>query len=554
MDDAPQKEAPPTQQVGGTFVLGHVIAVSGAKLTGTLVNPGVSYHRAAGGSFVIPAGIEAQIGMMVKIPTRRSIAYGLVSAIKIPMPSSPPTPRDLSLIEVDLFGEAFGSEDEGETLFERGVSVYPALGYPIVAAERDDLVQIYARPTKTNVAIGTLHQDPTIQAYLSIDDLLGKHFAILGTTGSGKSCAIALILRAILGELGCGHIVLLDPHQEYAQAFGDLAHVLTPENLHLPYWLMDFEETAAVLCREDGDGDGERAILKQALLEARQEFLGDDAEETLTVDTPSPYRLSTLIKIIKDGLGQLDRPEGSMPYLRLLSTLESLRRDERYSFMFGGLSARDTMSEVLSSILRLPTDGKPITIFSLAGVPSEIVDVLVSLLARLMFDFALWSDRSTAAPLLLVCEESHRYIPRDTGRGFAPTRRALARIAKEGRKYGVSLGLVTQRPSELSDSVLTQCNTLFALRMSNENDQVYVRGALPESAAGLLGGLPALRTQEAVVVGEGVTFPMRIRFDELDESHRPKSATARFSHAWKSETDRGLDLAQTIQRWRRQAR
>ncbi len=232
-----------------------------------------------------------------------------------------------------------------------------------------------------------------------------------------------------------------------------------------------------------------------------------------------------------------------------------LRRDSRFAFMFGGLAVRDNMTEILSRIFRIPVAGKPITIFDLSGVPSEIVDVLVSLLCRTIFDFALWSERGAGVPVLLACEEAHRYVPRDQTAGFGPTRRAISRIAKEGRKYGVSLCLVTQRPSELSQTILSQCNTLFALRMSNDQDQEFVSRALPESAASMLNALPALRTQEAIVVGEGVSLPMRVRFDELDEANRPLSDTADFSSAWSRAVEPGADfVADTLERWRHQSR
>ncbi len=529
------------------LIIGHVVAVSGAKLTGTLANFG---RPAEDHDY----GQDAQIGSLVKISTDRSLAFGLISSLRIPRPSSPPNPTDACMVDIDLFGEAMFDVDDGTLRFERGVSVYPGLGEPIRATTSQDLAQIYARPLAANVAIGTLHQDRTLPAYLATDHLLAKHFAVLGTTGCGKSCAVALMLRSILEEYGHGHVLLIDPHAEYAQAFGDMAHVLAPESVHLPYWLLNYEETVAVLCSSDASHDSEAAILKEAVLAAKREYLGDAADETVTVDTPIPYRLSTLIQFVKDAMGKLDRPESAIPYFRLLSTVESLRRDERYAFMFGGLSARDTMAEVLSELLRLPTNGRPITVFSLAGVPSEIVDVLVSLLCRIVFDFALWSDRERAAPMLLVCEEAHRYIPRDTTMGFEPTRIAISRIAKEGRKYGVSLGLVSQRPAELAENIVSQCNTLFAMRLSNEKDQEFVRGAIPESAAGLLSSLPALRTQEAVVVGEGASFPMRIRFADLPEAQRPLSASASFSAAWGGQEAVGDLLARTIARWRRHGR
>ena len=175
-------------------------------------------------------------------------------------------------------------------------------------------------------------------------------------------------------------------------------------------------------------------------------------------------------------MGVLEKAEQSTPYLRLVARIESLRRDRRFAFMFSGLKVQDTMPEIMSrESCAFRSKDKPVTIFDLSGVPSEIVDVVVSLLCRTIFDFSLWTRRDEAVPVMLVCEESHRYIPRDRSAGFEPTRKAISRIAKEGRKYGVSLCLVTQRPSELSETILSQCNTLFALRMSNDQDQDFVR-------------------------------------------------------------------------------
>ena len=187
-------------------------------------------------------------------------------------------------------------------------------------------------------------------------------------------------------------------------------------------------------------------------------------------------------------------------------------------------------------------------------MPSEIVNVVVSLLCRITFDFALWADRERMPPILLVCEEAHRYVPADEDVGFAATTRAISRIAKEGRKYGVSLGLVTQRPSELAVSALSQCGTIFALRMGNELDQRFVANTLPEAAHGMVGALPSMRPQEAIVVGEGVPLPMRIRFDDLAPEHRPRSRSAEFSTAWQIDSAGADFLEDGVTRWRMQMR
>ncbi len=404
--------------------------------------------------------------------------------------------------------------------------------------------------------IGTIHQDRSLPGFIATDSLLGKHFAVLGTTGSGKSCSTALILRAILDENPNGHVVVLDPHNEYGAAFGDRAEQINLSNLDLPYWLMNFEESVAAFVTSDGkDRETEIDILKDAILAARRKFLGpEENTDYVTVDTPVPYRLGEVQRLIGDAMGRLDKTETSLPYLRLQTRIKALSTDQRFAFMFSGVVVRDTMVNILSRILRVPVSGRPATIIDLSGVPSDIVDVVVSVLCRMIFDFAVWSIDAKAIPVLLVCEEAHRYVPQDENLGFAPTRRSISRIAKEGRKYGVSLCLVTQRPSELSATILSQCNTLFALRMSNENDQEFVRTTLPDGADGLLAALPALHGQECIAVGEGVTVPMRLCFDTLEEAFRPKSGTASFSQAWQKDYIDDWFIEDTIGRWRRQQR
>ena len=503
------------------------------------------------------ASTRVGLGDMLVVATPASQVFGLVRALATSSPSAAPSPDDRRLAKLALLGESLGPDDQ-DFLFQRGVSVSPRLGAGVSLATSDDLARIYAKPTKSSVVVGSLQQDPSVPAYVVVDDLLGKHFAVLGTTGSGKSCTVAVLLRSVLAAHACGHIVLLDPHDEYAAAFGDLAESVAPDDLALAYWLLDYEELVQVFCSADRPfREVEANILKDCVLMAKREYLqgtGGGDEAGLTIDTPVPYRLARVAELLKVGMGKLDKPESSIPYLRLSTRIDTLRRDRRFAFMFGQLTVEDTMAQLLSRYLRLPGQGKPMTIFNLAGVPAEIVDVVVSVLCRLIFDFALWSERGKGVPVLLVCEEAHRYVPRDTTQAFAPTRRALARIAKEGRKYGVSLGLVTQRPSEISETVLSQVNTLFALRMSNEQDQLFVRRAMPENAAGLLAALPALRAQEAVAVGEGVTVPMRLRLRDLGPDERPRSDTAPFSEVWSAERhDMGFIRA-TIDRWRRQIR
>ncbi len=523
---------------------GIIISVSGFKLTCLLFG-----ETAPGANDAAYAA--AQIGTLVKVPTPRSVAYGFLASLEFEQAAGD---QPMAVAVVDLLGEAT-SNREGKTSFARGISVYPVLGAPVFATTSEDIALIYAKPNTWTLAIGSLHQDETRPAYLLSQEFLSKHSAIVGTTGSGKSCALTLMLRTLLTAHPNGHVVLLDPHGEYAPAFPDFAERVTHDRLQLPYWLFSFEEICEVLCSKDPIARSrEVPILKEVIMQAKVDFLGGgkDAHPQLTVDTPSPYRMNTVMQRIQEQMGKLDRPDSSLPYIRLHSTIEALRKDRRYAFMFEGLTVRDNMAELIGRILRIPVEGKPITILDISAVPSEIVNVVVSLLCRIIFDFALWSDRDEAIPILVVCDEAHRYIPRDESAGFEPTIRSIARIAKEGRKYGVSLCLVTQRPAELSETILSQCSTIFALRMNNEKDRAYVRNMLPDDAAGLMAALPTLRQREAIAVGEGVAHPMRIRFNDLDPEFRPKGEAANFPKAWQDDL-KGRDFVDgIIDRWRSQ--
>ncbi len=535
--------------------VGRIVGVSGSTITGIL-GGAADLGGANLPDGATAAGDKARIGAVLKVDNEMSSVYGIVTDLR--MTGDPGQADPVRTIEIELMGEAGGSPDKpvGRP-FQRGVSSHPGLGAVIRTTPPLELAQIYARPTESNLPIGTIYQAPNLPAYVLTDDLLGKHFSVLGTTGSGKSCTVALILHRLLAEYPCGHIILLDPHNEYTKAFGDLAAPLNPDTLHLPYWMLNLEEICAVLIGKDhDDAHTQQIILKRIVLAAKHKFATDNSldRDSLTIDTPLPYRLGDLIALLDEEAGRLDNPEASTPYLRLKSRLDSLREDRRFAFMFSGLLVRDSLADIMARIMRTPVDGKPISIVDLSGVPSEVVDVVVSVMCRTIFDFAVWSVREKALPVLLVCEEAHRYVPRDPALGFAPTKRALSQIAREGRKYGVSLCLVSQRPSDLSETILSQCNTFIALRMNNQQDQDFVGRAMPESGLGLLGALPSLGMREAIIVGEGVTVPMRVRLEELEEQQRPRGADASFSTGW-AKDDAGPEfIKETLDRWRRQVR
>jgi uncharacterized protein len=512
-------------------VLGHVIAVDGSRLIASLESD---------------RGVR--LGAMVKV---RGSGHDIVGTIGAVRPDAATSTQQVFV--VDLIGELTAPNGK-PSRFTRGVSHYPLFGTPVQAAGDTEVGAVYSPPAPPYIRIGRLDNDDTQPALLAVNELLAKHFAIVGTTGSGKSCAVTLILSAILADCPNAHIVLLDPHNEYATAFGDSADVLTVENIDLPFWLFNLEEAVRLLVRggTQQEQEAQEIILKDAIARSRR-YYADNAPGSLsiTVDTPVPFRVHDLQRILHEGAGRLNKADSAAPYLRLLARLESLRDDRRFAFMFGeSFERRDTLSEVVGRLLRIPVSGKPITVIDLSGVPSEIADVIVSLSCRVMFDFTLWSERERRPPILLVCEEAHRFVARDERVGFRAAANSLTRIAKEGRKYGLSLALISQRPSELSPHALSQCGTVFALRMGNELDQRFIQSALPEGAHALINVLPSLSVQHAVVFGEGVSLPMRVRFDDLPPERRPQSENAQFSEAWQHDFADDAFREEGIRKWR----
>jgi DNA helicase HerA-like ATPase len=295
-------------------------------------------------------------------------------------------------------------------------------------------------------------------------------------------------------------------------------------------------------------------ILAKCLLAARTK--GKDMSQfgKVTVDSPIPYLLSDLNAILVNEMGKLDRAGDTLPFMRLKNKLDELKADPRYSFMFSGMLVSDTMGAFIAKLFRLPSNGKPISIVDVSGLPSDVTSVVVSVLARMVFDYAIWSRTEAQRPILLVCEEAHRYVPKDESAKGQAVRKILERIAKEGRKYGVSLGLITQRPSDLAEGVLSQCGTIIAMRLNNERDQACVRAAMPEGARGFLDVIPALRNRECIVCGEGVSIPIRVAFDDLERDRRPASSDPAFSELWRHSGDEDAMVTRVVKRWRAQGR
>ena len=458
------------------------------------------------------------------------------------------------LANIDFLGEGREEKLTGKLHgFRRGVTRYPVPGAEIFPATTQDLKQVYASDGRSAVTIGKVYPTKDIRAGLYVDAMLGKHFALLGSTGTGKSTSAALILHRICEAAPEGHIVMIDPHGEYSAAFRQTGIILDVSNLQMPYWLMNFEEHCEVLLTSSGnDRQVDEDILARCLLQARSKSRLAAEMGKITVDSPIPYLLSDLSNAIQDAMGKLDKATTSAPYMRIKNKLEEIKADPRYQFMFSGMLVGDTMADFICKIFRMPSDGKPISIIDVSGVPSDITSTVVAVLSRLVFDFAIWGREEKTRPVLLVCEEAHRYVPSEKNADGSSVGRILSRIAKEGRKYGISLGLITQRPSDLAEGVLSQCGTIISMRLNNDRDQDFVRAAMPEGARGFLDSIPALRNRECIICGEGVAIPIRVSFDNLEEAKRPASEDPSFVELWNGSGGEEEAVERVVQRWRSQ--
>jgi uncharacterized protein len=540
--------SPAGNQLRATSQIGHVLDISGSASRISLT---VSAIEAQAGSQDPSLAMAGQVGSLIKIKLGSTWLVANIRTL-----SSDQSGSSVIYGNIDFLGEGDEERLTGKIYnFRRGVTRYPLPGAQVHAVTSDDMRQMYAAEDRPHIEIGTVYPTRDIRGSLYVDALLGKHFALLGSTGTGKSTSAALILHRICEMAPHGHIVMIDPHGEYSAAFANNGALFDVTNLAMPYWLMNFEEHCEVFITSQGrERQFDCDILSKCLLAARSKSRAAEGIAKLTVDSPIPYLLSDLTSYLQAEMGKLDKAGDNAPYMRLKSKIDEIKSDPRYSFMFSGMMVADTMTAFLSRIFRLPGDGKPISIIDVSGVPSDITSSVVAVLSRLVFDYAIWSRNEPQRPILLVCEEAHRYIPSDRVTTGSSVRKILERIAKEGRKYGVSLGLITQRPSDLAEGVLSQCGTIIAMRLNNDRDQAYVRSAMPEGARGFLDTIPALRNRECIICGEGVGIPVRISLDDLEPRKRPASSDPVFSELWQQTGGEEEIVARVVRRWRSQGK
>jgi uncharacterized protein len=472
------------------------------------------------------------VGRLISIEVGKARVVALVYEMKTDRAGWDEEGSNSVSVHVELVGEV-SDDGNGGFSFKRGVSRYPQVGAIAHKIRTSDLEVMHDLGDKRSVEVGRLTQNEDVAATVGVEDMLRKHFAVLGTTGVGKSCSVTLLVRQCLSVKPELRVLILDPHNEFSRAFDTDAAVLDSRTLELPYWLFKFDEIEDVVFRNkviEEEADILRELIGLAKAQFHAEKMGQIAQGNMrksvdqagfTADTPTPYRIADIFKQIEDLLGLLEPRFDRLRVKSLRVRLESLVNDVRYGFMFPKGALSDNFAAILGTLFRLPANGRPISIINLSGLPSDVTNAVVAVLGRLSFDVAFASEGSVH--VMLVCEEAHRYVPQDPNAGFLPARRAIARIAKEGRKYGCSIAVVSQRPGELDPTILSQCSTVFAMRLSNDRDQEIIRSAISDSGVSTISFLSALDNREAIVFGEGVATPMRFKFTFQESAKLPSA-------------------------------
>ena len=551
------------------LAIGQIIEVDGSRLVAEL-NPTLSELSRVYAGETYPIG---QFGSIIRIHFGRRLVYALVGRLRMKSEFQaerglvPTSSSDKRIVEADLFGEGewvHGASGEWELRFERGVSTYPLPQQTVYLTPKAELRFIYGKANGAVVQLGQHVGSGGTPCLADLNELLGKHTAVLGSTGAGKSGTVAAIIHSILErgdknsyEKWKPRIIILDPHGEYGTAFAGHTKLSSDDGtLTLPYWLLNFQETVALLIgKTEFVATSQANIVKSALMAARGEgaqLLGLDAN-SITVDSPVPYKLTTLkAKIDADKPPQASKQDS---HNSILQKLEVLMTDARLRFMMAEWNdgGNDPFPEVIK---QLTGDGPQPRIVDLSGVPNEVAGVSSAVIARTLFNLKIWQTQPEreSDPVLLVCEEAHRYVPNRGEAQYEAAQEAIRRIAKEGRKYGVGLLLVSQRPSEVEATVLSQCNSWIVLRITNDADREHVRSILPDSMSGLTKMLSGLRRQEAIFVGQAAMLPSRILVRDLKPEQLPKSNDIDFDKGWQNDATPDADIQEVVNRWRYQRR
>ncbi len=497
-----------------------------------------------------------------------------------------------------------------ENEFSRGGDSLTIPPTKVLPAKYDDINAIFNSriKEKERFCFSKLVQNKKIETPVNGNRFFNKHFAIVGSTGSGKSHTVAKILQEAISKkegqyegLNNSHIVLFDIHGEYRSAFPDCNYI-EASNLSLPYWLLNEVELEELfLDTGDRNNYNQTSILRRTIIENKRKH---NPGEKIHFGTPSKFDINEVYNClcnfqnemvdytnnlcvkklgedivceniedkykrfftekmdfeaavrqkIKSGIyadGTLDK---------FIDRLENKIHNKRLSFLFGDASRDSSFEDTMKQFVGYKTNdlnfNKNITVIDLGGVPFEVLSITVSLITRILFEFGFYykkyldgQKKICETPLLLVYEEAHKYVPKSELAKFRASKNAIERIAKEGRKYGVTLGIISQRPSEISETIFSQCNTFIVMRLTNPDDQNYVKRLLPDSMGNMTDTLPSLKTGEALLIGESIEMPCIVKIDECDE-YKPSSNDIEYIEIWQEQW-KDVDFAKIVEEWKK---
>lgn len=502
------------------------------------------------------------------------------------------------ILEASPLGTIFNNE------FTRGGDALTIPPTEVKPASHNDIKTIYENgfEPEEKFLFSRLSQDRNIEVPVNGNKFFNKHFAIVGSSGSGKSHAIAKILQNAVNSkkqgykgLNNSHIILFDIHNEYKSAFKN-ANILDIKNIILPYWMLNSEELEELFLDTEANDHNQRNVFKEAITNNKKHcFKGDStAKEKINYDTPVPFNFLEILTYAKNRNNekkdsasntiQWEKADGtivkfeeeSYPILftetlkgkgsatgtlngkliNFINRLESKINDKRLEFLLGEQSRNISFENAIKQFIGYNSRLSNVTIIDLSGVPFEVLSITVSLISKLLFDYGYFYKRylndgdDLETPLLLVYEEAHKYVPKSNSVKFRSSRNAIERIAKEGRKYGVTLGIVSQRPSEISETIFSQCNNFIAMRLTNPNDQNYVKKLLPDTLGNLIENLPSLQSGEALLLGESIIMPSLVKIDKCDPDNEPSSNDVNYLEIWKDEW-KDVEFDKIINEWKK---
>ncbi|KEO84277.1 ATP-binding protein [Tumebacillus flagellatus] len=529
----------------GNYCIGKVRSVDGSNIlvkAEALKIPEYDGHPA----------MHVEVGAYVNCGDFHGDTICMVSRVRIEEVEKKGIWEENNLVELSIVGSV---NDEGR--FTRGVDQLPHITCDVYLLNGEQVNSIMGIDDHLSedekrkfFKVGKRSMKGGGDVYFDLDKLLGRHVAIVGTTGSGKSSTVARITQSILTEYPQPRIMFFDLHNEYRDAFGgqwaEKTNLIDWDNFSLPYWYLDLEEFIGIYY--PGAGGTQEVILKGLIEELKKDNVEEDKKSRVSVDSPIFFDIEELIKKL-DALATAETTATKKePFQKLSNRISAINKDPRFDFLNRERLSQKKLGEYFTELLGVCEETKKyITILDLSGLPAEVRTISVGVLARLCFDYRYWDMDPENLPLALVLEEAHSYIPDEREATYALCLNRVEKIAKEGRKYGISLIVVTQRPSNVSTTVLSQCGTFITLRLTSDLDQNKVRRLLPDTIGEQAEMLSSLRDREALVTGDAVSIPGRVRFDEPNPW--PKSKDVKFHKAWTDGPPVGYDIDSIVEAW-----